>query len=267
MLVADTLTADLTFYANGAASTAEWAGAQALRGVSRGRHDPLRAARARAAARRARGLLRAAARVTRCRGRHAGEGLEAVRCAEAVLASAASAARRVARSRGAAADARGRRRAGQGRPAAGRAIARGRARGRRLRHRPAGRASWSTPGARRSPARRAAEALAEPVADGRLRAVDRHRRRPSPRARPRGRGPAAGGRRDARARLAHPRRRRGGHRPRAAGRDHRRASRRRCRSARPATRIAPALEAASAGCAEGADFHVVFSPERVFSGA
>jgi UDP-N-acetylglucosamine 3-dehydrogenase len=89
MLLADTLTADLAFYANGDV-TSEWAATQSLRGVSEGdmtryalpRREPL--------------LVELEAFVDRLQG--AGdaptvtlqEGLETVECAEAVLASAAA---------------------------------------------------------------------------------------------------------------------------------------------------------------------------------
>jgi predicted dehydrogenase len=92
MLVADTLTADLTFYANGKIGdiTADWPASQALRGVSEGdmtryalsRREPL--------------LVELEAFLDRLAGdEDAGivslqEGLETVACAEAVLTSAAA---------------------------------------------------------------------------------------------------------------------------------------------------------------------------------
>ncbi|HSD77064.1 MAG TPA: Gfo/Idh/MocA family oxidoreductase [Solirubrobacteraceae bacterium] len=89
MLVADTLTADLTFYANGDVAS-EWAATQSLRGVSEGdmtryalsRREPL--------------LVELEGFVDRLRGVDGAgtvslvEGLETVACAEAVLASAAT---------------------------------------------------------------------------------------------------------------------------------------------------------------------------------
>jgi predicted dehydrogenase len=89
MLVADTLTADLTFYANGEIAS-EWSSAQALRGVSEGdmtryalpRREPL--------------LVELEGFVDLLEGRPdprvvtLREGLEVVALAEAVLASAAS---------------------------------------------------------------------------------------------------------------------------------------------------------------------------------
>ena len=58
MLVADTLTADLTFYENGEVRQRVDAASQAVPRRQRGRHDALRARPARAAARRARDVLR-----------------------------------------------------------------------------------------------------------------------------------------------------------------------------------------------------------------
>ena len=89
MLLADTLTADLAFYANGDV-TSEWAATQSLRGVSEGdmtryalpRREPL--------------LVELEAFVDRLEGDGGAptvtliEGLETVECAEAVLASAAA---------------------------------------------------------------------------------------------------------------------------------------------------------------------------------
>jgi UDP-N-acetylglucosamine 3-dehydrogenase len=89
MLVADMLTADLTFYANGDIAS-EWAATQSLRGVSEGdmtryalsRREPL--------------LVELEAFLDRLEGNDGAgivslhEGLETVACAEAVLASAAS---------------------------------------------------------------------------------------------------------------------------------------------------------------------------------
>ena len=63
MLVADTLTADLTFYANGDVAS-DWEDTQSLRGVSEGDIDALRAGAPRAAAGRARGVLRPARAAT-----------------------------------------------------------------------------------------------------------------------------------------------------------------------------------------------------------
>ncbi len=89
MLLADTLTADLAFYANGDV-TSEWAATQSLRGVSEGdmtryalpRREPL--------------LVELETFVDRLEGDRGAptvtliEGLETVECAEAVLASAAA---------------------------------------------------------------------------------------------------------------------------------------------------------------------------------
>jgi predicted dehydrogenase len=89
MLVADTLTADLTFYANGEVSS-EWSSAQALRGVSEG--DATRYA----LARREPLLVELEGFVDLLEGRPdprvvtLREGLEVVALAEATLASAAS---------------------------------------------------------------------------------------------------------------------------------------------------------------------------------
>lgn len=91
MLVADTLTADLTFYANGDVAS-EWAATQSLRGVSEG--DMTRYA----LARREPLLVELEAFVDHLGGAddHDGgvvslpEGLETVACAEAVLASAST---------------------------------------------------------------------------------------------------------------------------------------------------------------------------------
>jgi len=88
MLVADTLTADLTLYRNGSV-TSEWSSAQALRGVSEG--DATRFA----LSRREPILAEIEAFCDLLDGDRAApvvpldEGLEALRCAEAVLASAA----------------------------------------------------------------------------------------------------------------------------------------------------------------------------------
>ena len=73
MLVADTLTADLTFYENGDVAS-EWADTQSLRGRLRGRRDALRAGPSRAPAGRARGVLRPARRRRRRAGGDAGRG-------------------------------------------------------------------------------------------------------------------------------------------------------------------------------------------------
>ena len=83
-----------------ARSTSEWAATQSLRGVSRGRHDALRAGAPRAAAGRARGVLRPArGRRRRRRVVTLAEGLETVlRAPRPSLASAA--ARRDGRRRG-----------------------------------------------------------------------------------------------------------------------------------------------------------------------
>lgn len=89
MLVADTLTADLTFYENGD-TTSEWAESQSLRGVSEGNITRY------ALARREPLVVELEAFCALLRGdEHAGvvtltEGLDTVTCAEAVLASAAS---------------------------------------------------------------------------------------------------------------------------------------------------------------------------------
>ena len=91
MLVADTLTADLTLYRNGSV-TSEWSSAQALRGVSEG--DATRFA----LARREPLLAELEAFVDLLAGDEGApvvtleEGLETVRCAEAVLDSARSGA-------------------------------------------------------------------------------------------------------------------------------------------------------------------------------
>jgi len=89
MLVADTLTSDLTFYENGETSS-EWSATQALRGVSEG--DATRYA----IARREPLLVQLEAFIDLLRGNDdapvvsLAEGLEVAICADAVLASAAS---------------------------------------------------------------------------------------------------------------------------------------------------------------------------------
>ena len=193
MLVADTLTADLTFYANGerdARSGPRDAGAARRQ---RGRRDALRARAPRAAAGRARGVLRPARGRRRRARRHArARGWRRCACAEAVLASAAR-----GETRPRAVDVRavvvalGK----IGLPLAAQ-LARAGPRGRRLRRRPARGRRSSTPARAPFPGEAGLdEALAEVVAAGRLRAqtdtaaavaegpdlVDR--------------GPAAGGRR------------------------------------------------------------------------
>ena len=91
MLVADTLTADLTFYENGARDHAGLAGDAGHARRRRGRHDALRAAAPRAAAGRAGGVLRArCAATTPPAVVSLEEGLETVAVAEAVLRSAAA---------------------------------------------------------------------------------------------------------------------------------------------------------------------------------
>ena len=168
MLVADTLTADLTFYRNGKVAS-EWANTQSLRGVSEG--DSTRYALARREPLLVEletfcDLLEGdadAAVVT------LSEGLETVLVAEAALASARPArpwcsSRRPREG--------SRRRAGQDRPAARHADRPRRARGDRLRHRRARRSSSSTPAQPPFPGEEGlAEALAEVVGDGRLRAT------------------------------------------------------------------------------------------------
>jgi UDP-N-acetylglucosamine 3-dehydrogenase len=89
MLVADTLTADLTFYANGTVAS-EWDATQSLRGVSEGdmtryalpRREPLLVE--------LEGFVELLVGGSGAQVVSLAEGLEAVACAEAVLASAAS---------------------------------------------------------------------------------------------------------------------------------------------------------------------------------
>ena len=167
MLVADTLTADLTFYANGSVTTRLRPALQALRGVTEGDMTRYALATPRAAARRARGVLRpAGAATTDAPRRHARGGARDRPVAEAVLDSAA-AARRVLGLMRAVVVALGK----VGLPLAAQ-IAHRRPRGRRLRHRPARRRPRQRRRARPFPGEAGlAEALAEAVAAGRLRAT------------------------------------------------------------------------------------------------
>ena len=170
MLVADTLTADLTFFENGRRGARSWAAAQAMRGVSEGdmtryalaRREPLLVElEAFAALRRRR---------RRRRRRHARpRAWRPSPCAEAVLESAAT-GETVVLGSGVAREGR-RRRAGQGRAAARRRDRARRARGRGLRRRPARRRRRQRR-PRAVPQRgRARRGAAEAVADGRLRAT------------------------------------------------------------------------------------------------
>ena len=145
-------------------------------------------------------------------------------------------------------------------------IARAGPRRRRLRHR------------RRAPSTRSTRArspfpgeagLDEAIADGRRAGAParehRHDGRRRRGARPRHRRAAAVRRRARAPGLAHRRRRLRGDRRTACARARRSASRRRCRSARRASGSRRRSRRAS-GLRAGADFHVVFSPERVSSG-
>ena len=85
--IADTLTADLTFYANGAVTT-EWEAHARLPRRLRGRHDPLRHRQAGAAAGRARAFPRRRGRATDATSCTLRQGLRTVEVAAAVLESA-----------------------------------------------------------------------------------------------------------------------------------------------------------------------------------
>jgi UDP-N-acetylglucosamine 3-dehydrogenase len=89
MLVADTLTADLTFYANGTVAS-DWAATQSLRGVSEGDMTRYALARREPLLLELEGFVDLLAGAPDARVVSLAEGLEAVACAEAVLASAAS---------------------------------------------------------------------------------------------------------------------------------------------------------------------------------
>ena len=214
MLVADTLTADLTFYRNGEVAS-DWESTQSLRGVTEG--DTTRYALARREP-----LLveletfcdllegdSEAAVVTLA------EGLDTVLVAEAVLASARAGetvvlARRPREG--------GRRRAGQDRPAARRPDRPRRTRGDRLRHRRGAPSSSVNAAQPPFPGEAGlAEALAEVVGDGRLRATTDTTAAVAEGARARRRRAAAGGRRRRPARLGPARRRGRRHRRRPAG--------------------------------------------------
>ena len=175
MLVADTLTADLTFYANGDVDLGVGGDAGAAR-RQRGRHDALRAGPPRAAAGRARGVRRPArAATTARRRRHARRRAWRPSCSPRPCCASA-AARRDGRPRGrrvkAVVVALGK----IGLPLA----ARSRAPGTRSSAATSTRASSTLVNAGRAavPGRGRAchDALAEVVADGRLRAADGHDR-------------------------------------------------------------------------------------------
>jgi UDP-N-acetylglucosamine 3-dehydrogenase len=89
MLVADTLTADLTLYRNGSVAS-EWSSAQALRGVSEGDATRFALSRREPLVVELEGFCALIAGDEDAAVVSLAEGLEAVRCAEAVLTSAAS---------------------------------------------------------------------------------------------------------------------------------------------------------------------------------
>ena len=263
MLVADTLTADLTFYENGDVAS-EWAEHPVAARRLGGRRDALRAGPPRAAAGRARGVLRparrrrAARRWSRSRRAWRPCSSPRRRCASARAGETGCSSRRPREG--------GRRRAGQDRPAARHPDRPRRPRGDRLRHRrgrgrPRQRRAAAVP--RRGRARRGAGRGRRRRAPAR---DDRHHRRRSPSgadlvvavpplvvdadARPDWRHARRGAGR-------HRRRPAGGHhgggRDDAAGR-HDPQPRRARRSAR------------HSGLRAEDEFFCVFSPERVYSG-
>ncbi len=259
MLVADTLTADLTLFRNGSV-TSEWSSAQALRGVSEGdatrfalsRREPL--------------LAELEAFCDLLAGDPDAvvvsleEGLETVRCAEAVLDSA-----RRGESVVAAAMRGGRRRPREGRPAPRGAARVRRARGHRLRHR----------SPRRRPGEPRAGALPRRGGPGGGAGRGRAGRAPARDAgHDGGRGRGPGSRRGGAAALRRRRRAARLGRPRRGGRRHRRRACERARPSRsrrpsPSGRRAPASRRRSrraSGLRAEEDFWIVFSPERVFSG-
>ena len=260
MLVADTLTADLYFYANAHVPTGGWAADAARRGVAEGDMTQLRAGAPRAAGRRAGGVLRAARRRRRRAGRVARprgwRPWRSPRPCWRARASGETVALRVK----AVVVALGK----VGLPLAARIALAG--------HEVVGAdvdprvVEMVNDGEAPFPNEAGLpEALAR---DRRRRAAargDRHRGGGRRGAGPRRRGPAAGRRRERAPGLGRPRRGRRRHRARAEGRDRRSRSRRRSRSARRA-RASRRRWRRRPGCSEGVDFHVVFSPERIFSG-
>ena len=270
MLVADTLTADLTFYENGDVAIGVERRAVAAR-RQRGRHDPLRARAPRAAAGRARDVrrLRRGRRRTPASSRWTRASRPSC-CAEAVLEQRRR--RRDGRVAPASPREGRRRRARQDRAAAG--GARSRAPGTRSSAATSTRASSSRQRAARRRSR-TRPGLDEALARGRRRRAaargDRHDR-----GRRRGRRP-----RDRRAAAASSTTRPqpdwaildavvadigAGLRRRDEPDDGVR-SRRPSRSARPATRIAPALERAQRAAAPSDDFHVRLLPRAGLSAA